>query len=129
MNLNPTDIKNIEKQLNCRLAEISKSVDEKISTISREGAIERGGTDRGDESNHELHTALELNQADRESYEAGLLMQALRRLEQKEFGFCCDCGDNIERGRLLVNPIAKRCFDCQAAHENDFDQRDNTPSL
>lgn len=31
--------------------------------------------------------------------------------------FCLGCGDRIEEARRIALPSAKRCVDCQAAHE------------
>ncbi len=129
MTLNTPDIKKIEALLNSRLAAVNESVRDHAAKISQEGVLERGGSDRGDESNQELETSLNLNQVGRETVEADLLRQALERLKQPDFDDCIDCGGSIGSERLLANPIAKRCLDCQNIRENDFDERDSTPSL
>lgn len=48
----------------------------------------------------------------RRDQEAQLLHQALRRIEEEEFGYCEDCGEEIARGRLELNLIATRCVNC-----------------
>ena len=40
------------------------------------------------------------------------LEYALRRLIDGEFGFCEECGDEIEVDRLMANPIITRCIAC-----------------
>lgn len=45
------------------------------------------------------------------------LEQALSRLEEGAYGFCCDCSDEIAPNRLGALPFAIRCKDCEAAHE------------
>jgi DnaK suppressor protein len=43
---------------------------------------------------------------------------ALLRLEQGDYGFCFDCGDEIGEKRLRALPFAVRCKDCEEAREN-----------
>lgn len=40
------------------------------------------------------------------------LNRALQRLEDGEFGYCDDCGDEIARKRLELDPTATRCISC-----------------
>lgn len=40
---------------------------------------------------------------------------ALSRLEDGEYGFCVDCGDEIEAQRLAVDPTLALCADCVKA--------------
>lgn len=40
------------------------------------------------------------------------LISALRRIEQDEFGYCVDCGDEIAASRLDLDPAAIRCISC-----------------
>jgi RNA polymerase-binding protein DksA len=42
---------------------------------------------------------------------------ALRRLDDECYGDCCDCGEAIPWPRLLAQPSAERCVDCQRAFE------------
>ncbi|MEM7057170.1 MAG: TraR/DksA C4-type zinc finger protein [Pseudomonadota bacterium] len=39
---------------------------------------------------------------------------ALRRIDQDEFGWCDECGEEIPLGRLNLDPCAVRCVDCAA---------------
>ena len=48
----------------------------------------------------------------RREAERGRLLAALERLEDGEFGYCDDCGDEIARGRLQLDPAALKCVDC-----------------
>lgn len=38
--------------------------------------------------------------------------QALRRLEDGEYGTCADCGEEIPDKRLAIDPMAERCVNC-----------------
>lgn len=51
-----------------------------------------------------------------------LQLQAARtRLENGTFGACCQCGNDIALPRLLVDPGAPFCADCQDVRERDGD--------
>jgi DnaK suppressor protein len=43
---------------------------------------------------------------------------ALGRLEQGDYGYCFDCGEEIAEKRLRALPFAVRCKDCEEAREN-----------
>ena len=40
------------------------------------------------------------------------LQAALKRIDEDEFGFCDDCGDEIGQSRLMANPIITKCISC-----------------
>ena len=40
------------------------------------------------------------------------LQAALRRLAEDEFGYCMECGEEIEGARLLANPAVLKCVGC-----------------
>ena len=42
----------------------------------------------------------------------GSLQAALQRLKQEEFGYCMECGDEIDDARLLANPAVLKCVAC-----------------
>lgn len=37
---------------------------------------------------------------------------ALARIAEEEFGFCQDCGDDISKARLDLDPTAPNCVSC-----------------
>ena len=37
---------------------------------------------------------------------------ALQRLDEDEFGYCIECGEEISARRLEVDPATPRCIDC-----------------
>ena len=41
-----------------------------------------------------------------------VLQAALKRIDEGEFGFCDDCGDEISQSRLMVNPVIAKCISC-----------------
>jgi DnaK suppressor protein len=40
------------------------------------------------------------------------LQHALRRMDENEFGYCTNCGDEIPDGRLDVDPTFHLCVQC-----------------
>ena len=40
------------------------------------------------------------------------LQSALKRIHDREFGFCKDCGDEIDQPRLIANPMITKCITC-----------------
>ena len=44
--------------------------------------------------------------------ELARLEQAMRRLEDGEYGWCATCGDQIAAARLDVDPAAAVCVEC-----------------
>lgn len=56
--------------------------------------------------------ALTRNLREREQLKMGALLQALRRLEEGDYGRCTECGTEIPLDRLLVFPDASTCVSC-----------------
>ncbi len=50
--------------------------------------------------------------AARRSAEKAHIRAALGRIEDGEFGFCADCGDDIAPARLDLNPAVALCMSC-----------------
>ena len=48
----------------------------------------------------------------RRQVERTRLAAALVRMDDGEFGYCEECGDEIAQGRLELDPAATRCVDC-----------------
>lgn len=44
--------------------------------------------------------------------EARRLRAALARLDEGEYGYCLDCGEEISHERLELDPAAPRCIGC-----------------
>nr|WP_317055012.1 TraR/DksA C4-type zinc finger protein [Roseovarius sp. W115]MDV2928579.1 TraR/DksA C4-type zinc finger protein [Roseovarius sp. W115] len=48
----------------------------------------------------------------RREAERARLLAALARMDEGEFGYCDDCGEEIAEGRLRLDPAALKCVDC-----------------
>lgn len=77
-----------------------------------------------DSSANDLDTAL----IDRQINEMRELEMSMEYLNELEFGDCIDCGGEIGFERLLAQPSAQRCIECQSKYEKAFPQESN-PSL
>lgn len=55
--------------------------------------------------------------SDLELRELGAVSRALQRLHTPAYGHCSDCGCGIAFDRLLAEPWAERCVDCERTHE------------
>ena len=48
------------------------------------------------------------------------IMQALRRIQEDDYGYCQECDIPIPYERLLIKPETKLCIQCQSASENNI---------
>lgn len=56
--------------------------------------------------------AMSLESKRRRQVQLQRIASALQRLERNEFGFCLECGDEINLKRLSFDPTALYCIDC-----------------
>jgi RNA polymerase-binding protein DksA len=78
--------------------------------------------DTGDDAVADLLSDLDHAEIGRDVAELRAIDAALDRIAASTYGQCEDCGGEIEFERLRANPIASRCFACQAIHEKTFAQ-------
>ena len=70
--------------------------------------------DRKDEAAAEQLSDLSETTLDRTRREVTQCEAALLRLDEERYGDCVDCGEAIAWPRLLAQPAAERCTDCQS---------------
>ncbi len=73
--------------------------------------------DVADRASEETDRALELRTRDRQRKLVSKIDQALRRIEEGEFGYCSETGDPISLKRLDARPIATMSLAAQERHE------------
>jgi DnaK suppressor protein len=56
--------------------------------------------------------AMALETSRRRTVELRRIAAALQRIDEGEFGYCSNCGDEIARRRLELDPAAPLCVDC-----------------
>jgi RNA polymerase-binding protein DksA len=50
--------------------------------------------------------------------EISKITEALRRMDNDEYGICDECGADIDSGRLEAHPYARKCIDCARFEEH-----------
>lgn len=50
--------------------------------------------------------------------ELAKISAAIRRMDAGEYGICNECGAEIDNGRLLAHPYARKCIDCARFEEH-----------
>ena len=73
--------------------------------------------DVADRASEETDRALELRTRDRQRKLVAKIDQALRRIEEGEYGYCQVTGDPISLKRLDARPIATMSLEAQERHE------------
>jgi DnaK suppressor protein len=56
---------------------------------------------------------------DRERKLIGKIKEALERIENKTYGMCEECGEQISEARLKARPVTTLCIDCKKRQELD----------
>jgi len=59
----------------------------------------------------------------RNNIKLNLVVEALKKIDEKSYGFCEDCGNEIPEKRLLINPHCVVCVDCADDREIEAKQR------
>ena len=101
------------------LLELRERLINQMSGLAKESAEEMPGyslhmADSGTD-NFDRDFALSLLSSDQDAiYE---IEEALKRIEQGNYGNCFDCGEEIAEKRLRALPFAVRCKDCEEARE------------
>ena len=57
--------------------------------------------------------SMDLAREERRRQRLAILAAALRRMDGDEFGYCLSCGGDIAAARLLADPAATLCVECQ----------------
>jgi DnaK suppressor protein len=78
--------------------------------------------DSGDSASADLISDLDNAELSRDLQELRALETAQDRLARGSYGSCVDCGGDIAFERLLAQPAALRCFECQKVYEKTHAQ-------
>lgn len=80
-------------------------------------SVELNKPDMNDRASAETDHALELRTRDRERKLISKINQALSRIDDGEYGYCEETGDQISVKRLDARPIATLSLEAQERHE------------
>ena len=82
--------------------------------------------DIADRASAETDHALELRTRDRERKLISKINSTLRKVDEDEYGYCSETGENISIARLKARPIATLSLEAQERHERlEKTQRDS----
>lgn len=73
--------------------------------------------DISDQATQEETFALKLRTRDRESKLLKKIEEAIELIDNKEYGYCTECGEEIGIRRLEARPTATLCIDCKTLDE------------
>lgn len=85
--------------------------------------------DSVDTSTEELDTASILQLKKNEMETMHLIEQALERMEDDVYGECEECGDEIGRRRLEIQPFSLLCVECKETIEREAKRQLTRPGL
>src|SRR5690349_16032015 len=108
----------LRKMLEDRRRELMNEVQGKIRDVRAEGNRERDVLDQGESSEVDIQEDIEFALIQMKAETLNRINEALRRLEEGNYGNCFECGEEISEARLRALPFAVRCKDCEAAKEN-----------
>ena len=109
----------LKRILEERRREILNEVQEKMRDVRAVGASGdgQGVLDAAEASEADIQDDIELALIQMKSETLHKIEEALARLDEKTYGYCFECGDEISERRLRALPFAVRCKDCEEARE------------
>lgn len=105
----------LEKQLMARRERILKSIVQDKAQADEQVLTSPG--DLGDQSVADTSTDFLLRLSEQRRSEVREIEDALDRMRQGNYGICQSCENPIGSERMLSQPSARLCLDCQAARE------------
>ena len=94
--------------------ELEDEIDRTIDHM-RDGG--NAAPDPNDRASQETDISLELRSRDREGKLIKKINEALERLEDGDYGYCENCGEEVGVSRLEARPTAELCIDCKTLDE------------
>jgi len=108
------DIEYFKKYLNDQIEELLQQAD---STVSGMTAPRENFPDPTDRAALESDRNFMLRIRDREHKLIKKIKKTLGRLENKDFGICEKCGEEISLERLKARPVTTQCIECKTKEE------------
>ena len=94
--------------------ELMQEVDKTVSHMKDDAT---NFPDPNDRASQEEEFALELRTRDRERKLIKKIDEALKNLEEEDYGYCETCGVEIGIRRMEARPTATKCIDCKTLDE------------
>ena len=105
--------------LEARRREIMSEVQGRMRDVRAEGAgsTVQGVLDAAESSEADIQDEIEFALIQMKAETLNRIDEALHRLEEATYGYCFECGEEINEKRLRALPFAVRCKDCEEARE------------
>jgi DnaK suppressor protein len=94
--------------------DLSRDTNEVIKYLQEEG---KAGTDIADRASSETDLAYELRSKERARKLISKIDEALLRIKNNVYGYCCETGEPISLKRLEARPVAMLSIEAQERHE------------
>jgi DnaK suppressor protein len=109
----------LQRILEERRREILNEVQLKMRDVRAFGASGEGQgvLDAAETSEADIQDEIELALIQMKSETLHKIEEALHRLDERTYGYCFECGDEISEKRLRALPFAVRCKDCEETRE------------
>lgn len=107
--------------LNDKLSELLHGAEEVVSDMS--GKKEENFPDPSDRASLETDRNFLLRVKDRERKLIAKVQEAIKRIDDKTYGMCEHCGEEISDKRLEARPVTTSCIDCKTEEEEQEKQR------
>ena len=110
----------LKRMLDDRRREIMSEVHEKIRDVRTESGHAKMSEvfDQGESSEADIQEDIEFALIQMKAETLTRINEAMSRLDEGEYGYCYECGEDISEQRLRALPFAVRCKDCEEAREN-----------
>lgn len=126
--MNRTRYEELKRMLETRRDEILNEVQEKIRDVRTEGSAHKVRVlESGDGSEADIQEDIEFALIQMKAETLGKINEALVRLDEGAYGYCFECGEEINEMRLRALPFAVRCKACEEARETQ--QRRDRPMM
>ena len=108
-----------------KLEGFRRHLEERLSSLLSEAGATLGDltdtkealADALDIASMESNRDFQLRIRDRERVLIRKITEAIKRIEEGEYGYCIGCGNDIAEKRLRARPVATHCIDCKTEAE------------
>ena len=115
--MNPVMLEYFREKLNAWKKDLIKESSETIANTLQETELQK--PDLADRASAETDHALELRTRDRERKLINKINSAIHRIDEDEYGYCEETGDEIGVARLEARPVATMTLEAQEMHERN----------
>ena len=112
--MTPEDLEYFRNLLNQMLVEAQRNGD---STLEEMTDSHSSYADPSDRATAESDRSFTMRIRDRERKLITKIQDALKRMDDGEYGICEECGEDISLARLKARPVTTLCVSCKARQE------------